>query len=148
MIKVSQYHSNIFLAWVYPVVAHWAWDTGNAGCYLALDDPRTLTWTDCNLTKDVESTKANHGTQQHLSKSMIPLSPHAMLTSNFGKWICEIYSIQTSPIRATAWCPAATQLCNEGVGECMDRKFLHFIHLIRFANFPSSVPRMILKAPT
>ena len=73
-----------------------------------------------------------------------------MLAKKFGKWICEIYSIQTSPIRATAWCPAATQLCNEGgMGECMDRKFLHFIHLVRFAKFiPSTVPRMTLKAPT
>ena len=39
-----------------------------------------------------------------------------MLAKKFGKWICEMYSIQTSPIRATAWCPAATQLCNEGDG--------------------------------
>ena len=39
-----------------------------------------------------------------------------MLAKKFGKWICEMYSIQTSPIRATAWCPAATQLCNEGMG--------------------------------
>ena len=45
----------------------------------------------------VESTNANHDTLQHLSKSMIPLSPNAMLTSKFGKWICEIYSVQTSP---------------------------------------------------
>ena len=62
MIKVHQYHSNIFLAWVYPVVAHWAWDAGNKGCYLAPDDPTTLTWTDCNLTKDFESTKTKNGT--------------------------------------------------------------------------------------
>ena len=46
---------------------------------------------------NVGSTNANHGTLQHLSKSMILLSPHAMLTSKFGKWICEIYSVQTSP---------------------------------------------------
>ena len=36
---------------MYPVAAHWAWDTGNTGCYTTIDDPTTFRWADCTVYK-------------------------------------------------------------------------------------------------
>ena len=91
---------------------------------------------------NVESTNASHDTPQHLSKSMMPLSPHAMLTSNFRKWICEIYSVQTSPCvgHLAKYCHDSTLQRGER-GERADHTFLQLTHLRRFAKFiPSTVP--------
>ena len=91
---------------------------------------------------NVDSTNANHDTPQHLDKSMIPLSPHAMLTSNFGKWICEIYSVQTSPCAGhlAVRCHDSTLQRGER-GERTYHKFMQITHLRRFAKFiPSTVP--------
>ena len=68
------------------------------------------------VLENVGSTNASHDTIQHLSKSMMPSPSHAMLTSNSGKWICGIYSVQTSPVRTISQGTATTQLCKEGSG--------------------------------
>ena len=47
---------------MYPVVAHWAWDEGKTGCYSVPDDPTTLTWTNCDVTKDGKSSHVQNGT--------------------------------------------------------------------------------------
>ena len=39
----------ILLAWVYPVVVHWGWYSGQRGCYTSPDDPSTLEWVDCDI---------------------------------------------------------------------------------------------------
>ena len=91
---------------------------------------------------NVGSTNANHGTLQHLSKSMILLSPHAMLTSKFGKWICEIYSVQTSPCAGHLAARGHDSTLQRGErGERTYHKFMQITHLRRFAKFiPSTVP--------
>ena len=41
-------------AWVYPVVAHWGWDVGNAGCFITFPDKSTeLLWSGCEEGKTV-----------------------------------------------------------------------------------------------
>ena len=39
----------MFLAFVYPTVVHWGWNSGKLGCYLNPDDPSTLKWVECNI---------------------------------------------------------------------------------------------------